>query len=80
MGISITPAMKVTKNDGNNSETRYIAFTDSIRVIKKDGKSIEGIFIRLNFDKVVIAVDDKPINIPSTDIETIEVIGWDFKN
>ena len=80
MGISITPAMKVTKNDENNSETRYIAFTDSIRIINKDGKSIEGIFIRLNFDKVVIAVDDKPINIPFTDIETIEVIGWDFKN
>ena len=80
MGISITPAMKVTKNDGNNSETQYISFTDSIRVIKKDGGSVEGIFIRLNFDKVVIAIDDKPINIPSTDIETIEVIGWDFKN
>ena len=74
MGISITPAMKVTKNDGNNSETRYIAFTDSIRIIKKDGESIEGIFIRLNFDKVVIAIDDKPINIPFTDIETIEII------
>ena len=80
MGISITPAMKVTKNDGNNSKTQYIAFTDSIRVIKKDGESIEGIFIRLNFDKVVVAVNDKPINIPFTDIETIEVIGWDFKN
>ena len=80
MGISITPAMKVIKNDGNNSETQYISFTDSIRVIKKDGVSVEGIFIRLNFDKVVIAVDDKPINIPSIDIETIEVIGWDFKN
>ena len=80
MGISITPAMKVTKNDGNNSKTQYIAFTDSIRIIKKDGESIEGIFIRLNFDKVVISIDDKPINIPSTDIETIEVIGWDCKN
>ena len=75
MGISITPAMKVTKNDGNNSKTQYIAFTDSIIIVKKDGGSVEGIFIRLNFDKVVIAVDDKPINIPSTDIETIEVIG-----
>ena len=80
MGISITPAMKVTKNDGNNSKTQYIAFTDSIIIVKKDGGSVEGIFIRLNFDKVVIVVDDKPINIPSTDIETIEVIGWDFKN
>ena len=75
MGISITPAMKVTKADGDNSKTECIAFTDSIRIINKDGKSIEGIFIRLNFDKVVIAIDDKPINIPSTDIETIEVIG-----
>lgn len=75
MGISITSAMKVTKNDGSNSEIQYISFTDSIRIINKDGKSIEGIFIRLNFDKVVIAVDDKPINIPSTDIETIEIIG-----
>ena len=80
MGISITPAMKVTKSDGNNSETQYISFTDSIIIVKKDGGSVEGIFIPLNFDKVVIAVDDKPINIPSTDIETIEVIGWDFKN
>ena len=74
MGISITPAMKVTKNDGNNSKTQYIAFTDSIRVIKKDGESIEGIFIRLNFDKVVVAVNDKPINTTFTDIETIEII------
>ena len=73
--ISITPAMKVTKNDGNNSGTQYVSFTDSIRVIKKDGVSVKGIFIRLNFDKVVIAVDDKPINISSTDIEAIEVIG-----
>ena len=40
----------------------------------KAKKSIDGIFIRLNFDKVVIAVDDKPINIPFTDIETIEII------
>ena len=75
MGISITPAMKVIKSDGNNSETQYISFTDSIRIVKKDGGSVEGIFIRLNFDKVVIAIDDKPINIPFTDIETIEVIG-----
>ena len=74
MGISITPAMKVTKNDGNNSKTKYIAFMDSIRIVKKDGGSVEGIFIRLNFDKVVIAVDDKLINIPFTDIETIEII------
>ena len=74
MGISIIPAMKVIKNDGSNSEIQYISFTDSIRVIKKDGKSIEGIFIRLNFDKVVVAVNDKPINIPFTDIETIEII------
>ena len=66
--------MKVIKNDGNNSKTQYISFTDSIRVIKKDGESIEGIFIRLNFDKVVVAVNDKPINIPFTDIETIEII------
>ena len=80
MGISITHAMKVTKTDGDNSKTEYIAFTDSIRIIDKDGKSIEGIFIRLNFDKVVIAVNDKPINIPSTDIETIEIIEWDFEN
>ena len=74
MGISITPAMKVIKNDGNNSETQYISFTDSIRIIKKDGGSVEGIFMRLNFDKVVVAVNDKPINIPFTDIETIEII------
>ena len=74
MGISITPAMKVTKNDGNNSKTKYIAFMDSIRIVKKDGGSVEGIFIRLNFDKVVVAVNDKPINIPFTDIETIEII------
>ena len=74
MGISITPAMKVTKTDGDNSITEYIAFTDSIKIINKSGKSIEGIFIRLNFDKVVVAVNDKPINIPFTDIETIEVI------
>ena len=75
MGISITPAMKVTKSDGNNSETQYISFTDSIRIIKKDGGSIEGIFIRLNFDKVVVAVDDKPIDISITDIEAIEIVA-----
>ena len=75
MGISITPAIKVTKNDGNNSETQYISFTDSIRVIKKDGGSVEGIFIRLNFDKVVVAVDDKPIKIEVSDIESIEIIS-----
>ena len=79
MGISITPAMKVTKNDGD-SKTEYISFTDSIRIVNKDRETIEWIFIRLNFDKVVIAVDDKPINIPSTDIETIEIIEWDFEN
>ena len=75
MGISITPAMKVTKNDGNNSETQYISFTDSTRIIKKDGGSVEGIFIRLNFDKVVVAVDDKPIDISITDIEAIEIVA-----
>lgn len=75
MGISITPAMKVTKSDGDNSNTEYIAFTDSIRVIKKDGGSVEGIFIRLNFDKVVVAVDDKPIKIEVSDIESIEIIS-----
>ena len=75
MGMSITPAMKVTKSDGNNSQTQYISFTDSIRVIKKDGGSVEGIFIRLNFDKVVVAVDDKPIKIEVSDIESIEIIS-----
>ena len=35
MGISITPAMKVTKNDGD-SKTEYISFTDSIRIVNKN--------------------------------------------
>lgn len=74
MGISITPAMKVTKNDGD-SKTEYISFTDSIRIVNKDRETIEGIFIRLNFDKVVIAVDDRLINIQTSDIEVIEKIS-----
>lgn len=75
MGINITPAMKVTKTHDDKSKTEYIAFTDSIRIINKDGEIIEGIFIHLNFDKIVIALKDKTINIQISDIKDIEIIS-----
>ncbi len=78
---SITPAIKVVKENNMSGCDTYIAFGDNIRVTDTQNRIFTGIFLYMalvksekEFDSIVLDIGNENIEIPCPDIKNIEEV------
>ena len=67
--ISITPAVKIVKEDSMAGRNMYVGFGDRIRIIDFDGNKFEGRFLYMNLGKCVEEDDAIVLDIENENVE-----------